>query len=133
MTWQFSHEPLQQCLSPQRAILIKRGEKRKFSPATHPTESFLNYNGRRKTVPILSETNETSWRILSHQNKAELLAKSSSEPAEPEYSCRRALIRHVPPPTACVADNGRHAVAADVPRLTADAAQDISERAALYH
>jgi len=38
----------------------------------------------------------------------------------------------VPPPTACVTDDGCNAVAADVPWLTTDAAKDITEWATLY-
>lgn len=60
--------------------------------------------------------------------------KRLSEPAEPtiKYPGRRALVRHVTPPTAGVADDGCHAVAADVPCLAAHAADDVTKRTALY-
>jgi hypothetical protein len=57
-----------------------------------------------------------------------------SEPAEPptKYPGRRALKRLVTPTTACVTDDGRHAVAADVPWLATDATGDVMEWPALY-
>ena len=56
-----------------------------------------------------------------------------SEPADAtvKHPGGRALVRHVAPPTAGVADDGRHAVAADVPLLAAHAARDVAEGAAV--
>lgn len=57
----------------------------------------------------------------------------SSEPADAAVKDpgRGALVRHMAPPTAGVADDGHHAVATDVARLATYAARDVAEGSAV--